>query len=318
MKIGSSPFLEGDSGNPKTEDGKDCHYMYYERIIIRPPSEANSFLLPVTIGCSHNKCTFCGTYLGVKFRIRPLEDIKQDIDEVAKNYSWSVRRVFLEEGDALICPQRRLVEVLKYLHKRLPYLDRVGTYATPQSALIKSIDELKELNQLGLKIAYMGVETGDEELLKKINKGASYDEIVEAGRKIKQAGITLSVTVILGLGGIEGSQNHALKTAQILSDIDPDFAGALTILLVPSTPLHKDWEEGKFSLISPFQSLEELRLIIQNSSFTNCFFTANHASNYLPIKARLPQQKAEMLKLIDEVLAKRDMSRLRPEFTRAL
>jgi radical SAM superfamily enzyme YgiQ (UPF0313 family) len=318
MKIGFSPFSEGNDDNPKTRDGKDCHQMYYERMIIRPPSEANSFLLPVTIGCSHNKCTFCGTYTGVKFRVRPLEDIKQDIDRVAQNYSWSMRRVFLEEGDALICPQHRLVEVLKYLNKRFPHLDRIGTYATPQSALIKSIDELKELNRLGLKIAYMGVETGDEELLKKINKGASYDEIVEAGRKIKQGGITLSVTVILGLGGVESSQNHALGTAKILSDIDPDFAGALTIILVPGTPLHKEWEEGRFSLISPFQSLEELRLIIQNSNFTNCFFTANHASNYLPIKARLPQQKAEMLKLIDKVLAKRDMSRLRPEFIRAL
>jgi radical SAM superfamily enzyme YgiQ (UPF0313 family) len=287
-------------------------------MIIRPPSEADSLLLPVTIGCSHNKCTFCSTYPGVKFRIRHLEDIKQDIDEVTQNYSWSVRRVFLEEGDALIAPQHILVGVLKYLGEKFPYLKRIGTYATPQSALIKSVDELKELNRLGLKIAYMGVETGDEELLKKINKGVNYDQIVAAGRKLKQAGITLSVTVILGLGGVEGSQNHALKTAKILSDIDPDFAGTLTILLVPGTPLHKDWEEGRFSLISPFQSLEELKLIIQNSNFTNCFFTANHASNYLPIKARLPQQKAETLKLIEEVLASRDMSRLRPDFTRAL
>ncbi|MBA7658775.1 hypothetical protein ES703_66734 [subsurface metagenome] len=292
--------------------------MNYDRMIIRPPSEASSFLLPVTIGCSHNKCTFCCTYIGVKFRMRPLEDIKQDIDRVAQNYSWSVRRVFLEDGDALICPQHRLVEVLKHLNKKFPYLDRVGTYATPQAALIKSVDELKELNQLGLKIAYMGVETGDEELLLKVKKGVNYAQLVEAGRKLKQAGITLSVTVILGLGGIDGSKNHALKTARLLSEIDPDFAGTLTILLVPGTPLHKDWEEGRFSLISPFQSLEELRLIIQNSNFTNCFFTANHASNYLPIKMRLPEQKAEVLKLIDDVLAKRDMSQLRPEFTRAL
>ena len=292
--------------------------MYQERMIIRPPSEASSFLLPVTIGCSHNKCTFCSTYPGVKFRIRHLEDIKHDIDTVAQNYSRSLRRVFLEEGDALIAPQRTLVAVLNHLNEKFPYLERVGTYATPQAAVIKSVDELKELNRLGLKIAYMGVETGDEELLKKINKGASYDQIVEAGRKLKQAGITLSVTVILGLGGPEGSQKHALKTAKILSDIDPDFAGTLTILLVPGTPLHKEWEEGRFSLISPFQSLEELKLIIQNSNFTNCFFTANHASNYLPIKVRLPEQKAEVIKLIDDVLASRDMSRLRPEFTRAL
>ena len=292
--------------------------MYNEQVIVRPPSEANSFLLPVTLGCSHNKCTFCGTFTGIKFRIRPLEDIKRDIDKVAENYSWSMRRVFLENGDALICPQRRLVEVLNYLNEKFPNLDKIGTYATPQSALIKSADELKELNQLGLKIAYLGVETGDGELLKKINKGASYDEIVEAGRKIKQAGITLSVTVILGLGGIEGSKKHAMGIARILTDLDPDFAGALTLMLVPGTPLHKEWEDGKFTIISPFQSLEELKLIIENSKFTNCFFTANHASNYLPIKARLPEQKAEVLKLIDEVLTSKDMSRLRPEFIRAL
>jgi radical SAM superfamily enzyme YgiQ (UPF0313 family) len=292
--------------------------MYDEQVRVRPPSEANSFLLPVTFGCSHNRCTFCGTYSDVKFRIRPLEDIKRDIDKVAEHYSWSVRQVFLENGDALICPQRRLVEVLKYLNQKFPQLHRIGTYATPQSGLIKSASELKELHDLGLKIAYLGVETGDEALLKKIDKGATYDQIVEAGRKIKQAGITLSVTVILGLGGVEGSKSHALGTAKILTDLDPDFAGALTLMLVPGTLLHKEWEEGRFSLISPFQSLEELKLIIENSNFTNCFFTANHASNYLPIKARLPRQKAEVLKLINEVLTSRDMSRLRPEFIRAL
>jgi radical SAM superfamily enzyme YgiQ (UPF0313 family) len=292
--------------------------MYDEQVRVRPPSEANSFLLPVTFGCSHNTCTFCGTYTDMKFRIRPLEDIKRDIDKVAEHYSWSVRQVFLENGDALIYKQPGLVEVLKHLNQKFPQLHRIGTYATPQSALIKSADQLRELNQLGLKIAYMGVETGDEALLKKIDKGATYGQIVEAGRKLKQAGITLSVTVILGLGGVEGSQNHALGTAKILTDLDPDFAGALTLMLVPGTPLHKEWEEGKFSLISPFQSLEELKLIIENSNFTNCFFTANHASNYLPIKARLPRQKAEVLKLIDEVLTTKDMSRLRPEFIRAL
>jgi radical SAM superfamily enzyme YgiQ (UPF0313 family) len=292
--------------------------MYDERVIVRPPSEASSFLLPVTIGCSHNKCTFCGTYTGVKFRILPLEDIKQDIDQVARNYGWSLRRVFLENGDALIAPQRLLVGVLKYLNEKFPNLERIGTYASPQAGLIKSVDELKELNRLGLSIAYLGVETGDEELLKKINKGVSYHQIVEAGRKIRQAGITLSVTVILGLGGVEGSRKHALGTARILSDIDPEFAGTLTIMLVPGTPLHKDWEEGRFTLISPLQSLEELKLIIENSNFTNCFFTANHASNYLPIKVHLPEQKAAIVKLIDEVLADKDMSRLRPEFTRAL
>jgi radical SAM superfamily enzyme YgiQ (UPF0313 family) len=288
------------------------------QVLVRPPSEANSFLLPVTFGCSHNKCTFCGTYSNMRFRIRPLEDIRRDIDKMARNYSWSLRRVFLENGDALIAPQRLLVEVLKYLKEKFPNLEKIGSYTTPQAALIKSIEELKELRRLGLTIAYMGVETGDEELLEKINKGATYAQIVEAGRKIKQAGIALSVTVILGLGGPEGSQKHALGTAKILSDIDPDFAGALTLMLVPGTPLHQDWDEGKFELITPLQSLAELKTIIENVELTNCFFTANHASNYLPIKARLPQQKAAVLKLINEVLETKDMSRLRPEFTRAL
>ncbi len=290
-----------------------------ERMVqVRPPSEANSFLLPVTLGCSNNTCTFCGTYTGIKFRIRNIEDIKRDIDEVARIYSRSVSHVFLENGDALIAPRRILVEVLKHLNRSFPHLERIGTYSTPRAALIKSIDELIELRELNLKIAYLGVETGDEELLKKIKKGATYDEIVEAGRKLKQAGITTSVTVILGLGGVEGSKKHALQTAKILSDIDPDFAGALTIMLTPGTPLYKDWEEGRFTLISPFQALEELKIMIENSDFTNCFFTANHASNYLPIKVRLPEQKEEAVKLISDVLARKDMSDLRPEYLRAL
>jgi len=290
-----------------------------ERMVqVRPPSEANSFLLPVTLGCSNNTCTFCGTYTAIKFRIRNIEDIKRDIDEVARIYSRSVSHIFLENGDALIAPQRILVEVLKYLDRSFPYLERVGTYSTPRAALVKSIDELKELRELNLKIAYLGVETGDEELLKKVKKGATYDEIVEAGRRLKQAGIITSVTVILGLGGVEGSKRHALQTAKILSDIDPDFAGALTIMLTPGTPLHKDWQEGRFTLISPFQALEELKIMIENSDFTNCFFTANHASNYLPIKVRLPEQKEEAVKLISDVLARKDMSDLRPEYLRAL
>jgi len=290
--------------------------MYDSTVIIRPPSEASSYLLPVTIGCSHNECTFCGTYPGVKFRIRNLEDIKRDIDKVAQNYSWSLRRVFLENGDALIAPQHLLVEVLKHLNKQFPRLERVGAYATPQAAMIKSLDELEELKKLGLKIVYLGVESGDEEVLKKVKKGATYDQIVEAGRKLKQAGITTSVMVILGLGGVAGSENHALNTARILTDIDPDFAGALTLMLHPGTPLHKDWEEGRFSLISPFQSLVELKLIIENSNFTDCFFTANHASNYLPIKVRLPEQKAEAIALLDDVITRQDMSRLRPGYAR--
>ncbi|MCJ7605447.1 MAG: radical SAM protein, partial [Dehalococcoidales bacterium] len=233
-------------------------------IVIRPPSEARSFLLPVTAGCSHNRCTFCGTFTDFQFRVFGIEEIKGYIDAVAKNYSHSVSRVFLENGDALAAPQDVLRETLRHLSSRFPSLERVGTYATPKSALVKTVEEMRELRELGLRIAYLGVETGDEELLKKVDKGATYDEIVEAGRKLKKAGITVSATVILGLGVVEGSEQHAIATGKILTDMDPDFAGALTLMLVPGTLLHKDWQEGRFHLISPRQSLVELKLIIEN------------------------------------------------------
>ncbi len=287
-------------------------------VLIRPPSEANSYLLPVTVGCSHNACTFCGTFYPFKFKVRNIDDIRRDIDLVARHYARSVRRVFLENADALMGSQSVLVEVLQYLKEKFPNLERVGTYATPKAALMKSPEELRKLRELGLSIAYLGVETGDEELLVKVNKGATRSQIIEAGRKLKQAGITTSVTVILGLAGPEGSEQHAVATGKILTEIDPDFAGALTLMLMPGTPLHDDWQQGRFKLITPFQSLVELKLIIENSDFTDCFFTANHASNYLPIKARLPQQKTELLALIEKVLLTKDESMLRPEYLRAL
>ncbi len=287
-------------------------------VIIRPPSEASSLLLPVTVGCSHNRCTFCGTFTQFQFSVRDIKDITRDIDRVAASYPGSVRRVFLENGDALAAPAPLLAEVLRQLRQKFPNLERTGTYATPRDALEKTPEELQELHELGLEIAYLGVETGDEELLKKVKKGATYDQIVEAGRKIMEAGITLSVTVILGLGGADGSEKHAHATARILTDIDPDYAGALTLMLVPGSELHRDWQAGRFRLISPMQSLRELRIIVAESDFTNCFFTANHASNYLPIRARLPEQKAELLNLLDGVLASGDTSRLRPELYRAL
>jgi len=224
-----------------------------EQVIIRPPSEASSFMLPVTIGCSNNGCTFCDTFKNIKFRIRPLENIIKTIDKVAQSYPNSVRRVFLENGDALIAPQRTLAGVLKYLKEKFPNMERVGTYASPQSVLIKSVDELKELQKLGLDIAYLGVETGDEELLKKVKKGVNRDQMVEAGRKLKQAGIITSVTIILGLGGVEGSRSHALNTAKVLTEIDPDFTGALTLMLVPGTPLYEDWYQLFFYRQSRFQ-----------------------------------------------------------------
>ncbi len=290
--------------------------MEYEGIVIRPPSEAESLILQVTHGCSHNRCTFCPTYKGRRFRIKDLDAVKAEIDEVAPYGPF--RKVFLADGDALIIPQPRLLPLLEYLQDKLRGLRRIGTYGNAKSILRKSVDELKELKARKLGIIYLGVETGDETLLSKIRKGATYEQIVEAGRRVKDAGITLSVTVLLGVGGLDYARQHALGTAKILSDIDPDFASALTLMVVPGTPLHEEMKAGQFTLPSPFQLLEELGTIVANSNFTQCYFTSNHASNYLPIKARLPRDKEAVVNLIHKVISAKDPSRLRPEFLRGL
>ena len=290
--------------------------MDYEGFIIRPPSEAYSLLLQVTVGCSHNKCTFCGTYRQKKFRIKSLEQIKKDLREV-RSYE-NVEKVFLCDGDALIIPQPRLEEILKLINDNIQTIKRIGTYANAKSILRKSVDELKKLRDLGLKIIYLGVETGNVELLQKIHKGVTYEQMVAAARRVKEAGIILSVTVLLGLGGIEKSIEHALDTAKILSDMDPDYVGALTLMLVPETELYEDYLAGRFVLPDKFGFIRELYLMIANSNFTNCYFTSNHASNYLPIKAYLPREKEKILKMISSVIEAKDLSQIRPEYLRGL
>jgi len=290
--------------------------MDYEGLIIRPPSEAYSLLLQVTVGCSHNRCTFCGTYRQKKFKIKPLERIEKDLRE-AKTYG-PVSRLFLCDGDSLIIPQPRLVEILKMINQYLPGLERIGSYANTKSILRKSVDELRELKELGLKILYLGVETGNAELLTKINKGATREKMAEAARRVKEAGIELSVTVILGIGGIEKSIEHAMDTASLLTEMDPDYVGALTLMFVPQTELYEDYLAGRFVLPDKIGFIRELYLMIANSNFTNCYFTSNHASNYLPIKARLPRQKEKILKMIGAVIEENDVSGMRPEYLRGL
>jgi len=290
--------------------------MDYEGFIIRPPSEAYSLLLQVTTGCSHNKCTFCGTYRQKKFKIKPIERIKKDLDE-ARQYE-DVDRVFLCDGDALIIPQPKLKEILELINENLSDIERIGTYANAKSILRKSVEELKELKSLGLKIVYLGVETGNAELLKKIHKGVTYEQMIQAGRRIKEAGIILSVTVLLGLGGREKSIDHALDTAKILTDMDPDYVGALTLMLIPETEMYEDYLAGRFVLPDQFGFIRELYLMIEKSSFTDCYFTSNHASNYLPVKAHLPREKEKNLKMIGSVIHEKDISRLRPEYLRGL
>ncbi len=289
--------------------------MHYEGNIIRPPSEANSILLQITVGCSRNKCTFCGAYQGERFRIKPDSVIMEDI-AFASNHCRRQRRVFLCDGDGLIVPQKRLMNILMEIEKQLPWVTRVGAYANCKSLKMKTLDELKALKDHGLGILYMGLETGDDVTLKNIKKGATSEEMIQMGIKARAAGMKLSITVLLGIAGKERSLVHARETGRVLSAIDPEYVGALTLMLIPGTPLYQDYADGKFPLLEPDEMLNELKNMILATELSKGLFHANHASNYLPIKARLPKDKAVTLRLIDDALAGKIS--LKPEYFRAL
>ncbi len=289
--------------------------MHYEGNIIRPPSEAYSILLQATVGCSHNKCTFCGAYKGERFKIKTDDIIQADI-EFAARHCRNQERLFLCDGDALIIPQPRLLAILEQIQKRLPWVKRVGAYANTKSIRMKTPEELKILRSHGLKIIYMGLETGDNDTLAAIHKGADADRMIQAGLKIKQAGMQLSITVLLGIAGRARSEEHARETGRVLSAIDPDYVGALSLMLIPGTPMYQDYEEGRFPLLNPAEMLRELRTMIAHTHLSNGLFHANHASNYLPIRAQLPQDREKTLALIDAALSGKVA--LKPEYLRAL
>jgi len=290
--------------------------MKYEGMIYRPPSEADSLILQVAVGCSYNRCTFCHSFQGKSFRIKSFDEIKEDIDEAA-GYG-AIPRVFLADGDALIIPQPDLVRILNYLKLRIRGLERVGIYANAGDILKKSTEELKELKSLGLGIIYLGLESGNPEVLKRIKKNASAGQMIRAAKRVREAGILLSVTVLLGIGGVELSQAHAEDTGKVLSQMDPEYVGALSLMVVPETPIHEELRTGKLVLPNPFELIRELGTMIANCQFTNCFFASNHASNYLPLRIRMPREKEKALQLIREVLQRKDPDLLRPEYMRAL
>ena len=289
--------------------------MHYEGTCIRPPSEAFSILLQVTLGCSHNKCTFCGTYKDKRFRIKDDKIILSDI-LFASKYMKRQDRVFLMDGDALIIPQKRLIWILDRIKEHIPWVRRVGAYANAKSIRMKSLEELMELKRKGLGIFYLGVESGDEETLKKVRKGTSPQNLINMGRKVREAGIKLSVTVLLGIAGRQRSMDHARATGELLSAMDPNYVGALTVMLIPGTPLYEDYRKGEFQLLNEREVLMELREMIAQTNLTRGLFFSNHASNYLPIKARLPKGRQEALDIIDAAL--RGDIGLRPEWMRGL
>lgn len=289
--------------------------MHYEGYCIRPPSEAGSILLQVTVGCSHNRCAFCGTYRDKRFRIKEERIILSDILYAARRMRQT-DRLFLMDGDALIIPQPRLVWILERIREHLPWVKRVGVYANAKSIRKKSIEDLRRLRENGLGILYYGVETGDDEIRAAIQKGSTAAVCIEMGRRVKEAGILLSATVLLGIGGRGQSLRHSRATGRLLSAMDPDYVGALTVMLIPGTPLYRDDESGAFELPDEAGLLRELREMIAHTDLSGGYFFSNHASNYLPVKAKLPDGKQKALDWIDAAL--RGEVGLKPEWMRAL
>jgi radical SAM superfamily enzyme YgiQ (UPF0313 family) len=289
--------------------------LHYEGMCIRPPSEADSILLQATVGCSHNKCTFCGTYKEKRFRIKDNDILLSDI-LYASRYMRRLDRLFIMDGDALIIPYPRLKWILEMVKEHLPQVKRVGVYANTKGIRRKSEEELRELRDLGLGIVYYGVETGDDQTLEAIRKGANAQRLLDMGLKVKRAGVKLSVTVLLGIAGRERSPVHAKATGELLSAMDPDYVGALTLMIISGTPLADDLGAGRFELPDNAGLLKELREMIASTNLSKGLFFSNHASNYLPVKVRYPGGKEQALHLID--MALEGKVGLRPEWMRAL
>lgn len=289
--------------------------MHYEGTVIRPPSEANSIIFQVTLGCSHNKCTFCSAYKDKVFCIKSDAVINSDID-FASRHCDRLKRVFLADGDALIIPHSRLVSIFKRIRVRLPHVNCISLYGNAKSIRLKSSNQLQELKELGLNRIYMGLESGDNTILKKICKGETSGSMIDAALKVRKSKIFLSVTVLLGIGGDLLSEQHALATAETLNAMQPNQAAALTLIILENSPLYQDLKDGLFTLPDRKQLLAELHAIVSNLTLHRCQFHCNHGSNHLPLEGRLPRDKDRILRSIDMALAGK--VQLVPEYLRAL
>ena len=289
--------------------------MRYFGSVYRPPSEARSLIVQVTYGCSHNTCAFCSMYKAKKFTLRPMEEILEDFRMARQAYS-KVGRIFLADGDALIRPAVDLERILEVIGELFPECERVTCYASPSSIHKRTPEELKRLRARNLTMVYMGLESGCDEVLKRMRKGHTAADIVAAGQKINAAGIDLSVTAISGLGGVELWREHAMDTAAALSAMKPAYIGLLTLMVEPGTPLY-DWvEKGQFQLLDSHQLLEETALLVAQLDCEGAVFRMNHASNYLTLKGTLNEDKQALLKRIHSAMSGR--TDLRPEYFRAL
>ncbi|WP_298844442.1 radical SAM protein [Clostridium sp.] len=275
--------------------------MEYEGTVYRPPSEAYSLIVQVTIGCSHNGCKFCSMYKDKKFRVRELKDIIADLEQAKLDYSV-VKRIFLADGDALVLETSKLRMILLKIKELFPGCERVGVYATPKDILAKSLEELRALKELGIGILYLGVESGSNEILKSINKGVTAENLIIAGRKVKESGIKLSTTLISGIGGREKISENAIESAKLISAINPDYVGFLTLMLENGTPIYKDVQDDIFHILTEDEVMFELREFLENVEVTNCIFRSNHASNYISLSGTMPGDKDKLLADIDLTL----------------
>lgn len=285
--------------------------MFFDEVYIeplyRPPSEALSLIIQITVGCSHNKCTFCGMYKGKKFRVKSMERIKEEIDFFRNNVRYA-ERIFLADGDALILSFDKLKEIISYVNEKFPERTRISMYASPKAIQLKTVEELKALKEMGVTLLYLGVESGSDKVLKEIKKGVTKAEMIEVGKKIKEAGIELSVTAIAGITEKENSLEHAMETAQVISQINPDYFSILSLILEEGTELFEKCMEGKFIPLTNVEILEEIKDIIKNIEVKeNCVFRSNHASNYVALKGTLPQDKENLIATIDTALKNKNM-----------
>jgi radical SAM superfamily enzyme YgiQ (UPF0313 family) len=291
--------------------------MRYHGTVIRPPSEADSYILQVTYGCSHNQCTFCGTYLDKPFQVREAGEVRQDIALAGRVFPGT-RRVFLADGNALVLSPSRLSAVLDELAAAFPELQRVGAYANARDLLSKSPAELIGLRERGLRIVYLGLESGSDEVLQRIHKQDTAAEMVRAVQHAQQAGIRVSVIALLGLGGPDLSAEHAQATARAVCAMDPRYLSLLTLMLVPGTLLHRQWQQGEFRLMTAEGLLLELRqIVLQLDGLTGCIFRTNHASNYVPLAGTLPKDRIRLLQTLDAAI-QQGPAALRPESWRGL
>jgi radical SAM superfamily enzyme YgiQ (UPF0313 family) len=287
----------------------------YEGAIYRPPSEARSIILQATVGCAHNRCTFCTSYKDKKFRIKEQAVVEADLQKAARLYK-GVKRLFVADGDALIMPMKHWRWLLPAIKQHLPWVQRVGVYATGLAIRKKTPEELKWLHDNGLGIIYLGVESGDPETLAYVQKDSSAEQEIDAGRKVKAAGIELSVTVLLGIAPRGKSLDHGRHTGELLTAMDPDYVGALSAIVCEGTELEKLVSRGEHQVPTPAGLLRELREMLAHTELSRGYFMANHASNYLPLKVEMPQGKAQALELLDAAI--NGEVKLRPESSRAL